>query len=108
MGSLTAEGGKMRVATRAGASCVASDSVTPRVAASCICSSPSQMLGNKATCVCISARWALSTDLRCLRLDPGDTLRRMTGALPGLLAVCFVRAMEKKVAVEGESHDGAR
>ena len=95
------------MATRAGASGMASDSATPRVTARCICSSPLQMLGNKATCVCISAHQALSSDLRCLRLDPGDILRRMTGPFPGLLAVCFVRAMEKKVTVEGESHNGA-
>ena len=56
----------------------------------------------------ISARWALSADLRCLRLDPGDTLRRTMGALLGLLEVCFVRAMEWVAAVEGESNDGAR
>ena len=63
LASLTVEGGKMRVATRAGASGVASDSTTPRVAANCICSSPSQTLGNKATHVRILARWALSSDL---------------------------------------------
>ena len=41
--------GKTRVATRAGASGMASDPATPRVAASRICSSPTQMLGNRAT-----------------------------------------------------------
>ena len=108
MGSLTAEGGKTRVATRVGASGVASDSITPKVAASCIYSSPSQMLGNKATCVRISARWALSADLRCLRLDPSNTLHRTMGALLGLLEVCFVRAMERVAALEGESSCSAR
>ena len=106
LGSLTVEGEKTRVDTHAGASGVALDSTTPRVANSYICSS--QTLGNKATRVRISARWALSADLRCLRLDPGDTLHRIMGALLGLLEVCFIRAMEWEVAVEGESNDGFR
>ena len=53
-----------------------------------------------------SARWALSSDLCCLRLDPGDMLRRMTGPLPGFLEVCFIRAMEE-AAVESESRGSA-
>ena len=48
LASLEAEGGKTRVATRAGASGVALDPTAPRVAASRICSSLTQMLGNRA------------------------------------------------------------
>ena len=54
-----------------------------------------------------SARCALRSDLRCLRLDPGDMLYRMMGPSPAFLEVCLVRAMEKKAAVESESCGGA-
>ena len=46
-----------------------------------------------------SARCALSSDLRCLRLDPGDMLRRMAGPLPALLDVCFILAMGERAAM---------
>ena len=84
----------MRVATWDGASGMASDPITPRVAACCIRAPSAKQLGNRATCLRSYARPALVSDLCRLRGDRGDTLLRTTGALPTLLVECFVRAMD--------------
>ena len=49
LASLAAEGGKTRVAARAGTPGAASDPATPKVAASLMFFSPTQVLGNRAT-----------------------------------------------------------